>query len=272
MKSADGLHLNNLSARVANTRVLDDVCLQLPRGRVLGILGPNGAGKTTLLRAIAGLSGREFQLAGECRWEGLETARMTLQQRARQIALVKQLNDPVFELTLYQVVRMGLLPHQPLLALPDAVDDHEVSKSLKRVGLLDKSQQAFATLSGGEQQRGLIARALVQRAQLLLLDEPVNHLDVFYQHEILGLLRQLAVETGLTIVMSLHDLNLAAFYCDDLLILQNGQQQASGPVAEVLQQELLQQVFGLPCIVRHENHGVRVDFCPSHTGWQREGN
>ncbi|MEK9766938.1 MAG: ABC transporter ATP-binding protein, partial [Thalassolituus sp.] len=115
--------------------------------------------------------------------------------------------------------------------------------------------------------RGLNARAILQQPSLLLLDEPVNHLDVYYQHDVLGLLRSLAHQQdsarSLTVVMSLHDLNLAAAYCDQLLILDGGCVQAFGPPRDVLNEDLLERVFGLPCLVRHEEHGTRVDFCPS---------
>jgi len=269
MSPQSGLSIQQLSLHSAGKCILDQVSLDLPRGKVLGVLGPNGAGKTSLMSAVAGLHHQRMTVQGEVQW-GLQSLRaMPLNQRAKTLAMVTQLNSGSFALALHQVVRMGLLPHQSLLQLPAKNEAVVVERALHRVGLDNSAQQIFSTLSGGEQQRGLIARALVQQAELLLLDEPVNHLDVYYQHDILGLLKHLAREHKLTVVMSLHDLNLAAMYCDQLVLLQAGAVKAAGSVADVMQENILQSVYGLPCVVRHEPHGSRVDFCPSHVteGW-----
>lgn len=263
-----GLQIQGLSLRTAEpSAILDNLTLDLPAGQVTGVLGPNGAGKTSLLRAFAGFDSAPLNRTGEVRWQGQSTHDMSVQARARVISMVSQMHDSVFALSLNQVVRMGLLPHQGLFSMPSASDEQEVADALQRVGLANKAQRVFSSLSGGEQQRGLIARALVQKAQLLILDEPINHLDVYYQHDVLGLLRQLSHRHGLTVVMSLHDLNLASFYCDQLVLLQHGKLQAAGRSVDVLDAELLERVFGLPCVVRHEPHGSRVDFCPSGTGY-----
>ncbi len=265
MTSLPGLTAEQLSLSAGPTRLLNDISFHLPPRQVLGVLGPNGAGKTSLLQQIAGASGNRLKSSGTISWQGEAVQQIPLHERARRIAQVDQLHDSVFALTLFQVVRMGLIPHQPLFALPNSQDDHQVMSVLQQVGLQEKARQEFATLSGGEQQRGLIARALLQRAGLLLLDEPVNHLDVYYQHSILALLKGLSrrPDDGLTVVMSLHDINLAAAYCDQLAIVAGGRLLAFGQPAEVLTAELLERVFGLTCIVNHTEHGTRVDFCPS---------
>ncbi len=136
--------------------------------------------------------------------------------------------------------------------------------AISRVGLDNKIQQSFNSLSGGEQQRGLIARALVQKAALIVLDEPVNHLDIYYQHQVLKLLRSLAHKLNITVVMSLHDLNLAANYCDHLCLLDQGKMVAQGPPEHVLTSQRLEQVFRIPCQIRHDtnNAAFRVDFYP----------
>lgn len=254
-----GLTAEALSFAVDQRTILQSVSLHVPSGQVLGLLGPNGAGKTTLLRALTG----QLPCDGYVSWLGRSLADMPLAERARQIAVVSQINDPVLALTLRQVVQMGLLPHLSLLGRRSADDLERVEQALVRVGLQDRADQRFTSLSGGEQQRGLIARALVQRARLLVLDEPVNHLDIYYQHDVLTLLRQLAHDTGLTVVMSLHDLNLAALYCDRLALLHEGHLRAFGRPKDVLAADLLEQVFRLPCVVRWVDDLLRVDFCPA---------
>lgn len=260
--SEPGLNAEGVSFLVDGRAILQAVNLQLPTGQVLGLLGPNGAGKTTLLRALTG----QLACEGRVTWMSRPLATMPLAERARQIAIVNQLNDPVLALTLRQVVQMGLLPHLSLLGRRSAADLQRVEQALARVGLADRAEQRFVSLSGGEQQRALIARALVQQARLIVLDEPVNHLDVYYQHDVLSLLRTLAHETGLTVVMSLHDLNLASMYCDRLALLHEGHLRAFGCAREVLVPELLQRVFRLPCVVRAYDGLMRVDFCPSPLG------
>ncbi|MDP2548321.1 ABC transporter ATP-binding protein [Oceanobacter sp. 4_MG-2023] len=258
MVGCSGLAVNKLVLTIDQQPILKQISFALKRGSVLGVLGPNGAGKTSLLLALSGqLSG-----AGTVCWRDQLVADYRLSQRARRIAVVHQLNDTVFALSLRQMVRMGLLPHQSWLGRQTQEDDQCIEQALDRVGLATKADQVFASLSGGEQQRGLIARALVQRAELIVLDEPVNHLDVYYQHDVLALLGQLARDNGLTVVMSLHDLNLSAHYCDQLLLLDHGEQVAYGTPSQVLEPERLQQVFRLPCAVRHDAGALRVDFSP----------
>lgn len=267
-----GLVVDDVTLVINRQTILSSVCLALGTGRVSGLLGPNGAGKTSLLRMISAQHHDDEAYSGEVRWQDDVLAQMTVAERARRVAVVNQLNDGVFALSLRQIVAMGLLPHQSLMARETAADTARVEQALERVGLADKQQRRFSSLSGGEQQRGLIARALVQRAELVVLDEPVNHLDVYYQHDILALLAELAHEQGMTVVMSLHDLNLAATYCDQLALLHQGRLEASGSPEDVLQAQLLEAVFRLPCDVRQQYSStataadgkstMRVDFHP----------
>lgn len=265
--ASPGLVVDDVSLVINKKDILSSVCLEVSDGQVLGLLGPNGAGKTSLLRMISAQYRSHEHRCGDVRWRGILLEQLTVAERARRVAVVNQLNDGVFALTVRQIVAMGLLPHQSLLARETAEDTLRVAMALKRVELSDKSQRQFSSLSGGEQQRALIARALVQQAELIVLDEPVNHLDVYYQHDILALLTELAHERGMTVVMSLHDLNLAASYCDQLALLCQGRLQAFGSPTVVLREPLLEMVFRLPCKVRllteSEGGQVRVDFFPS---------
>ncbi len=246
--------VNDLGWRAGHTDILHQVSFQLQPGEVLGLIGPNGAGKSTLLKLL------QRQLPAT-------TGSMTLLQRplstysrkelAQWIAVVGQ-HSEVFNGTVLDGVRLGLLPHKAWYQMDHRGDEALLLTALQKVGMAAKAGQAFMALSGGEQQRVLIARALVQQAKILLLDEPTNHLDVHYQHQVLALLREL----GVTVVISIHDLNLAATYCDRILLLDQGRSLACGTPEQVLQQSLLSQVFQLPTVVdRHPLTGkVRVSF------------
>jgi len=260
MSSPSSLIAKNVNLKIGQQQILSDVCLNLAAGKVMGVLGPNGAGKTSLLKMLSGQLDSHHSVS----WNHKTLTDYEPMSLAQQIAVVNQLNESVFALDLYQIVRMGLLPHKSLLSRQTADDDKSISDAISRVGLDNKVKQTFNSLSGGEQQRGLIARALVQKAALIILDEPVNHLDIYYQHQVLKLLRSLAHKLNITVVMSLHDLNLAANYCDHLCLLDEGKMVSQGTPEQVLTSERLQQVFKIPCQIRHDdnNAAFRVDFYP----------
>jgi iron complex transport system ATP-binding protein len=260
MSSPCSLIAANVNLKIGHQQILSAICLNVGAGKVMGVLGPNGAGKTSLLKMLSGQLASHHTVS----WDHKTLTDYDPMSLAKQIAVVNQLNESVFALNLYQIVRMGLLPHKSLLSRQTPNDDKSITDAISRVGLDNKIQQSFNSLSGGEQQRGLIARALVQKAALIVLDEPVNHLDIYYQHQVLKLLRSLAHKLNITVVMSLHDLNLAANYCDHLCLLDAGKMIAQGPPEHVLTSQRLEQVFKIPCQIRHDtnNAAFRVDFYP----------
>ncbi|WDE10747.1 ABC transporter ATP-binding protein [Thalassomonas haliotis] len=234
------IKLDKLNWAVGDKRILKDISLELEKGELLAIIGPNGAGKTSLLNCLLN---QQKNVTGSVNFKGKNISSYTPRQRAKSFALVAQKTAPVFNLSVFDIVRMGLLPHKTLFSLDNDFDKHQIELALEKVGLSDKVHDAFTTLSGGEQQRVLIARALVQKAEVLILDEPTNHLDVYYQHQILALVKSL----NITVVMTVHDLNLAAQYCRRLLLLDQGQVIADGAPEKVLTSQLLTQVFRLDC-------------------------
>lgn len=258
MSSPSSLIAKNVNLKIGQHQILSDICLNVGAGKVMGVLGPNGAGKTSLLKMLSG----QLDSHNHVSWNSKPLSEYDPMSLAQQIAVVNQLNESVFSLNLYQIVRMGLLPHKSLLSRHSSDDEKNISDAISRVGLEDKALQTFSSLSGGEQQRGLIARALVQKAALIILDEPVNHLDVYYQHQVLTLLRSLAHKLNITVVMSLHELNLAANYCDHLCLLNKGKMVSQGSPEQVLTAERLQQVYKIPCRIRHDdiNAAFRIDF------------
>lgn len=265
------LQANHVSVLIQDKTILDRVSLSACAGEVVGILGPNGAGKTTLLKVLSG----QRQCEGEVTWQGRAITDFSIQSLAQQIAVVNQVNDVVFSVTLEQVVRMGLLPQKSLLSRQTQQDNLRIAQAIQAVGLADRKKQDFSSLSGGEQQRTLIARALVQGSPLLILDEPVNHLDVYYQHQILQLLHDLASQLGITVVMSLHDMNLASQYCDKLALLNDGKLATVGEPSDVLTAQHLSEVFGIPCQVELKQGKPSVTLVPKRqavldlTGWSR---
>ncbi|MBM7515875.1 ABC transporter ATP-binding protein [Nocardioides nitrophenolicus] len=218
--------------------VLRGVGLEARPGRVLGLLGPNGSGKTTALRLLYGSLRPE---RGRVSVGGVPLARLRPREVARRIAVVVQESDADAMLSVREMVTLGRLPRLGTFQRAGDVDRSVVDAALARVGGTHLAARPYADLSGGERQRVLVARALAQEADFLLLDEPTNHLDIRYQHEVLGLVREVATSA----VVVLHDLNLAARYCDDLVLLDRGRVAAAGSPDAVLDPHLLERVYGI---------------------------
>ncbi len=245
-----------LELRQPDGFVLGPLNLQLKAGKLYGLLGANGAGKSTLLQLLAGLKKPD---CGDITLMQQPLSAYSANARARLLAFLSQQQAPT-EMTVRQLLQLGLLPHKALWQRDNQSDRENIQRVLLETGLSQPADTLLSHLSGGEQQRAHLARVLVQRARLLLLDEPVNHLDIRFQHQLLATLRR----SGLCVLASFHDINLAAAYCDELILLQQGQLIAAGVPEQVLQPELLQQVFGRPCLVDQSpfTGSCRVTFAP----------
>ncbi|WP_403022191.1 ABC transporter ATP-binding protein [Salinibacterium sp. GXW1014] len=235
-----GLELSGVSVSIDGRPVLRDITASAPSGLVTGLLGPNGAGKSTLLRVIGGITAPD---AGTVAIDGTDLAALPRRERARRIALLEQNATPSTDLTAREVVQLGRIPHRR--GLLSSTDAPSVDAALAAAGATDIAERHWHTLSGGQQQRVQVARALAQEPGVLLLDEPTNHLDV---HAQLSLLRQVR-GLGVTAVMALHDLTLAAAHCDRILLLDDGCLVAAGTPAEVLQPATISAVYGVDCDV-----------------------
>lgn len=242
------LGIHDLAWSPAGARaLLDGVELTVGDGELVGLIGPNGSGKTSLLRCAYRYqrpSHGRVELDGEPLWS------RSPRWSAQRVAVLLQEFPQDFGLSVSEVAAMGRTPHKGLFDGDDDEDRRLVDEALARVGLTGLCQQAFASLSGGEKQRVLLARALVQQPTLLVLDEPTNHLDPRYQLELLRQIKGL----GLATLASFHDLNLAAAFCQRLYVLDQGRVVSSGTPADVLTVELLQQVFGVQALV--DSHPV----------------
>jgi len=247
------LQVERLEVRRGPCVVLSDIDLQLRPGEVLGVLGPNGAGKSTLLAALTGeLPASAGQVTLEQRaldeWSGPE--------RARRLAVLPQSSSLNFAFRVEEVVAMGRLPHDS----GRVRDAQIVQEALHAADAAHLAGRSYLALSGGERQRVHLARVLAQlwpggEGQILLLDEPTSMLDPLHQHTCLQAVCRLA-ESGAAVLVILHDLNLAARYCDRLLLLEQGRAHALGTPAEVLRAEPLQAVFGLEVLVQtHPERG-----------------
>jgi iron complex transport system ATP-binding protein len=237
---SDVLTVRALSAAHGRVRVLDGVGLSVPVGGWLAVIGPNGAGKTTLLRCLLGFHPYE----GEVRLDGTPLAGLPRRRRAQLMAYAPQ--SPVLPegISTRDYVALGRTPHRPLLAGPRAADQRVVDEVMGRLELAGLADRPLATLSGGEQQRAVLARALAQQPRVLLLDEPTASLDLGHAQQVLDLVDRLRRQDGLTVVTTLHDLTLAGQYCDRLALLSGGRLVAEGPPAQVLTTEALRTHYG----------------------------
>jgi iron complex transport system ATP-binding protein len=243
----------------ADHPVLDEVSLDVRRGAMVGLLGPNGSGKTTLLRLITGLLRPS---AGAVLLDGAPIASLTRRELARRIAVVAQETHTTFDFTVLDIVLMGRYPHLGRFELEGVADLEIARKALAATGTADLETRAFATLSGGEKQRVIIASALAQSSDLLLLDEPTASLDLGYQLEIALLLRRLNVERGTTMVLCTHDLNLAAAVCDEVVLIERGRVLARGATADTLTTANIRRTYGVEADVHFHDRAGHLAVVP----------
>ena len=226
--------------RAAVHRVLDAVSLEVARGTVVGLLGPNGSGKTTLLRILAGVLQPQ---SGRVTIDGRPIEHLTRRDLARRIAVVPQETHSAFDFSVIDMVLMGRYPHLGTFEL-EGVNDQAIARdALAATGTSALEARPFATLSGGEKQRVVIASALAQSSDVLLLDEPTAALDLGYQLEITALLRRLNAERGTTMIVSTHDLNLAAALCERVVLLKQGRVVAHGETEATLTAENIRLLY-----------------------------
>jgi iron complex transport system ATP-binding protein len=222
--------------------VLDGVSAEIPLGGLVGILGPNGSGKTTLLRLLGGLLRPS---AGRVTLDGIDLRAMRRIIAARRMAMVPQETHLAFEYTVLEMATMGRYPHLAAFEVEGPEDLAIARQALRATGTDHLASRLFNTLSGGEKQRVVIAGALAQSPEILLLDEPTASLDLAYQLEIRSILHELNRNRNLTIVVSTHDLNFAASLCRELVLLHQGRVLAAGPTAAMLEPSLIRQLYGV---------------------------
>ncbi len=242
------LRIEGLSASYGSRRVLHEVSLEVNSEEVLALIGPNGAGKSTLVRAVSGVIPVEsgsIQFIDPTRGS-LDLLNLPPMQRARTVAVVPQAAAMPPAFSVWETVLLGRTPHLNFLGQVAARDEHIASLALQKVDALDLSTRRVGDLSGGEQQRVLLARALAQSTPVLLLDEPTSNLDLHYQVSFMETVRSLAHSDGLAVLIAVHDLNLAARYASRVALLVKGELQAVGTPHQVLTVELISAAYNLP--------------------------
>ena len=241
--SAKDIHLS-YGAR----EILKGVDIHSENGEFVGLIGPNGSGKSTLLKCIYRILKPN---AGQVFLDEEELRAMSIKESARKMGVVAQHNYYNFEFTVREVVMMGRAPHKKALERDNAKDYEIVEEALKTVGMEEFAQRSFSTLSGGEQQRVILARALAQQTPCLILDEPTNHLDITHQLQLMRIVKNLSA----TVISAIHDLNIAAMFCDRIYALKEGRIIAQGTPREVLTKDFIRQVYQVDAEITKDSSG-----------------
>lgn len=232
------LEVKHLSLQIAGKAILQDVSFTVNPNEFVGIIGPNGSGKSTLLKCIYRVLQPD---CGEITCNGVSLNKMSLKESALTVAVVAQHNFYNFDFNVQDIVLMGRSPHKKMLESDSSIDYQIVDNALRLVGLDGMEERNFSTLSGGEQQRVILARALAQKTAGLILDEPTNHLDIKYQLQMMNIVKNLQCTT----IAVIHDLNIAALYCDRLIAVDRGKVIKTGAPKEVLTAAFIKKIFGV---------------------------
>ena len=237
------IQTDNIQVSFGSKTILHDISLAIQDKEFVGIIGPNGSGKSTFLKCLY----RVLQPnGGKIFFDGTELSDLSYRDTALKMAVVAQHSTVNFDFSVLEMVLMGRSPYKGLLDR-DQLDDYEIARhALSEVGLSDFESRNFNTLSGGEQQRVILARALAQRTECLVLDEPTNHLDIKYQLELMTIVKRLDA----TVVSAIHDLNLAAIYCDRIIALKDGHIVCSGTPQDVLSSDTIRHIYGVSAMVQ----------------------
>jgi iron complex transport system ATP-binding protein len=242
------LVIDHLTVAYKERVALQDINLKVKPGQVIALIGPNGAGKSTLIRAVSGVLAKR---SGHVWFDGLDLMTITATERARIVAVVPQAQPLGGTLTVEHTVLLGRTPHMSWLGNPGRADLDATRKAMAVTSIDHLAQRRNAELSGGEQQRVLLARALAQQTPVLLLDEPTNHLDLQHQYTFLNLVKNLAREANLMILMALHDLNQVSLFADQVLLLVDGKELAAGLPEQVLTTVNISTAYRIPVKILH---------------------
>lgn len=237
------LRIENLTYLYGDKKAIDGISLSVGRGEFVGLIGPNGSGKSTVLKNVyRGLRPD----SGRIMLDDEDISQMSYRKSALKMAVVGQENEIPFDFTVEEIVAMGRTPHKKLFDIDTPKDRQIVHHALEHLGMEHIAKRSYLHLSGGEKQRVLLARAIAQESDFFVLDEPTNHLDISYQIQMFDFIKRLKV----TVLSAIHDLNMAALYCDRLYVLKDGMIELEGTPEEVLTSENIYDIYGVHSLVR----------------------
>ena len=245
----------NLEYSYKEKKVLDGISLSVGKGEILGILGPNGCGKSTLLKNL----NRNLSPEHGCVLiEGDDISAMKKKDIAKKVAVVPQSNEIRFAFTVREIVGMGRMPFQESLRGPSSEDERIINEAMEQTGISGMAGRLINTMSGGERQRVIIARAIAQTPDIILMDEPTLHLDISMQFEVLDLISDLSRRNNLTVVIVSHDLPMVARYCDRMILIHDHKIFAMGKPEEILTEENMKTVFGIDARFEKDERGANT--------------
>ena len=250
--------VRHLFAGYGNKKVLEDVDISFPSDQLTGLIGPNGSGKSTLLKCIYRVMKPS---AGQIFVGDKNIGKLSYKESAKQIAVLAQHHGTGFDLSVEDVVLMGRTPYKGIAEGDNAEDIAIAERSMEETGVADMGSLSFIQLSGGEQQRVMLARALSQETSCLILDEPTNHLDITYQLQIMDIVKSL----DLTVAAAIHDLNIAALYCDRLIAIKKGRVVGLGTPRELLTEKFIHELYEVHSKVEQDDDGrIYIRYLPQY--------
>ena len=258
-KTNEILSIRNLKCGYQNKIIVNDINLTINKGEMIGIIGPNGSGKTTLLRAISGIIKPS---SGNIFIKNKNSKDLSQNEIARTIAVVKQTIEPI-SISIYDFILMGRIPYYSKFQFFETHNDREVvEKYIKLTGIEYLKSKMMDEISGGERQLAQIAKALSQETDIILLDEPISSLDIAHQIKILDLIKKFNRELNLTVIIVLHDLNMASEYCDRLFLINNGKLHIEGTPEKILNYKIIEDVYGTGVLVEKNRYTQKPFIIP----------
>lgn len=249
------LNIKNLSVTIEEKKIIEDLNIDIEAKNLVGIIGPNGSGKSTLLKTIYRVLKYN---EGSIYINGKDIKVMSLRETAKEMAVVAQHNEQEFDFNVYDMVLIGRSPHKKFLER-DSRDDYEiVDEALEKVDMLAYKERKYNSLSGGEKQRIILARALAQQTNCLILDEPTNHLDIKYQFQFMNIAKNLDI----TVIAAIHDLNIASLYCDEIYALKDGKIVKSGSPADIFTEKLIYDLYEVESRIIKEDGKINILYKP----------
>lgn len=238
---------------ICNEEILKGIDISVNNKEFVGVIGPNGSGKSTLLKCIYRILKPN---SGIITFDNININNISVKETSKKISVLAQYNESDFDFTVKEMVLMGRSPYKTFLQRDTKEDYKIMNEALKKVGMIDFQERSFNTLSGGEKQRVILARALAQEADCIILDEPTNHLDIKYQLQLMNIVKNLNIE----VIAAIHDLNIAAMYCDKIYVLKEGQIIAYDRPEKVLTKELIKEVYEVDSEVKKEGKRLVISY------------